>query len=136
MKWILGSCAALLALFAVGAQAVDVTSSVRIEKAGKIVFKQTNEFVGMSASEAADLNKSGMKVLDLANKHAERKGCDYAIFWNWSEGGKDQPEVVTQNMCFGGVNATMKQGTKWLNDIAAKSEKQEQAKKGRPWGNN
>jgi hypothetical protein len=123
------------ALFAVSAWAVDVVTSVEVQKAGKTVFKQTNTFVGMSPAEAKALNAAGMKTLDHANKLTERPGCDYDILWNWAEDGKAQPELLTQKMCFGGVNSTMRLGTKWLNGVIDGSEKHEKAKKGRPWGN-
>ena len=127
MKKLLASI--FLVLTATAVSAADVNAVVTVSHNGTPVFQQTNSFFNVTDAEAKELQTSGMKQLDFASKQQD-KGGPYTITWKWN----NEPAIETAGMKFGAVNATMRQGIKWLDDQAVKAEKAEKAGKAKPFG--
>lgn len=128
MKKLLASI--FLVLTATAVSAADVNTVVTVSHKGTPVFQQSNSFFNVTDAEAKELQASGMKQLDFASKQQD-KGGPYTITWKWN----NDPIVETPGMNFGAVNATLRQGLKWLGDQANKAEKAEKAGKAKPFGN-
>jgi hypothetical protein len=116
-------------LFSSFAYAVDVTATLTVLYDGKPVLQQSNVFYGLSDVEAKDLQTRGLKQLDFASKHQD-KGGKYTLVWKWG----DEVAIETAGMKFGPVNATMRQGLKWLDDTLKQAEGHEKGGKAKPFG--
>lgn len=128
MKKLLTSIGLMLAVAT--ASAADVNAVLTVSYKGVPVYQTTNSFFNITDAEAKELQTSGMKQLDFASKQQD-KGGPYTITWKWN----NEPAIQTAGMTFGAVNATLRQGSKWLDTQLGKAEKAEKAGKAKPFGN-
>ena len=93
--------------------AIDLVTSVSAT-CGAVSVSQVNTFKGLTEAQQADMVKRGLKVLDFANKHAD-KGGPCVMTWKWG----NEPQLETAGMKPQAVNRVLKQeGVKFLKDHA------------------
>jgi hypothetical protein len=120
--------------FSFSALAVDIVATVAVKRAGNSVFTQQTTFHGVSDAEAKALERSAMPQLNNASQRQNKNkcsGCDWSIEWTWGS----NPTIVTEQMSFSGVNKTLREGVRWLDDRVTAAEVNRQRGKVKPWGN-
>ena len=123
-----------LACAAFPAFAADVVATIAVKRANQAVFTQTTTFHGVTDSESAALERSAMPQLNNASQRQNKNkcnGCDWSIEWTWGS----NPTIVTEQMSFSGVNKTLREGVRWLDDRVTAAEINRQRGKVKPWGN-
>jgi hypothetical protein len=126
--------AALLALSGATLAAGDVVATIAVKKGTTTIYSQTTTFHNVTDAEAAMLEKSARLQLNAASQRQNKTkcaGCDWSIEWTWGS----QPTIVTENMSFIGVNKTLREGVRWLDDRVTAAEINRQRGKVKPWGN-
>jgi hypothetical protein len=121
-------------LCAAPAFAADLVTQICVTRAAQKVYCQQNTFFGVTDAEAKALQSTGMQQLNAASQRQNRNkcnGCDWAIEWTWA----DSPTIVTENMSFMGVNKTLRESVRWLDDRVTAAEINRQRGKVKPWGN-
>lgn len=129
-----GAVASLLFVaFSHASYAGDVVTTIVVKKADTPVFSQTNTFHGVSDVESKSLRRSAQSQLNNASQRQNKtkcSGCDWSIEWTWGS----EHTVVTEQMSFAGVNKTMRESVRWLDERVTAAEINRQRGKSKPWG--